>query len=121
MDIFSVASRHMEWLSARQAVIAGNIANVNTPGFKARDVSAPKPSEGAVELAATQPGHITTTSDDPSGFAVVLQQAGLDVPHSANTVKMEEELMKASEGGRQAAFDTSVMKTFHRLILASLK
>jgi flagellar basal-body rod protein FlgB len=121
MDIFSVASRHMAWLSARQAVIAGNIANVNTPGFKAREISALTPMAAAANLVVTHAGHITAAGDDPSGFAVVLQQAGRDVPHGENTVRLEEELMKASEGGRQAGFDTSVMKTFHRLVLASLK
>lgn len=121
MDIFSVASRHMEWLSARQAVIAGNIANVNTPGFRARDVAALAPADGGMDLAATRPGHITAAGDEAAGFAVVLQQAGKDVPHGANTVRLEDELMKASEGGRQASFDASVMKTFHRLLLASLK
>ena len=39
-DIFSLAERRMVWLDRRQATLAQNVANANTPGFRARD-SAP--------------------------------------------------------------------------------
>lgn len=32
-------SQHMRFLGERQAVLAGNLANIDTPGFRARDVS----------------------------------------------------------------------------------
>lgn len=38
IHLFELASRQAEWLSVRQATISGNVANANTPGFKARDV-----------------------------------------------------------------------------------
>lgn len=39
IHLFDLAFRRNEWLGAKQAAIAGNIANANTPGFKAqRDV-----------------------------------------------------------------------------------
>ena len=37
--LFSAVARHNQWLSVRQATIAGNVANANTKGFKALDVA----------------------------------------------------------------------------------
>lgn len=39
--LFQVAKAKMAYLGQRQATLAVNIANVDTPGFKARDVKAP--------------------------------------------------------------------------------
>ena len=36
--LFDLAARHTRWAAARQATIAGNIANANTPGYKALDI-----------------------------------------------------------------------------------
>lgn len=37
-EMFAILSKAMDGLSLRQHVIADNIANVDTPGFKAQDV-----------------------------------------------------------------------------------
>ena len=36
--LFELASSQARWLELRQSTIATNVANANTPGFKARDV-----------------------------------------------------------------------------------
>src|SRR4029078_11248580 len=66
MEIFNIVSRHNNWLAVRQTAVAGNIANANTPGFRAQDV---QPFEVAVEqarlaMAATQPGHLSSGPPD---------------------------------------------------------
>jgi flagellar basal-body rod protein FlgB len=60
--------------TSRQKVIAGNIANISTPGYQRRDVEfethfndaltlgGTRPLEGGV----TQPGHIPINASDPS-------------------------------------------------------
>ena len=40
-DLIGGIARNMKHLSERQRVISENIANSETPGFKARDVRAP--------------------------------------------------------------------------------
>ncbi len=37
VHLFDLVSRNNKWLSVRQTAVAGNIANANTPGFKAVD------------------------------------------------------------------------------------
>ena len=57
IHLFNVTSRANHWLTVRQSTIAENVANANTPGFKAQDV---KPFESVLEnmtlaMAATRP------------------------------------------------------------------
>lgn len=122
MFIFQLASQHAEWLAARQSLTAANIANADTPGYRARDVT---PFESLLDrmqlnLAITNINHQT---EPGSRFASIglEQEDGWDVTYSGNNVGLESELMKVSENGRMQALDSGVTKTFHRMILASLK
>jgi flagellar basal-body rod protein FlgB len=33
IQLFELTSKQAHWLTVRQSVVAGNIANVNTPGY----------------------------------------------------------------------------------------
>lgn len=120
--LFSLASQQNCWLSARQAAISGNVANANTPDYKALDV---EPFEAALtatrlSLAVTQPGHMT----DPNAGAPPLEVRQRDpwnILYSGNDVNLEQEMMMASEVNRAFSLNTSVEKTFHRLLIASSK
>ncbi|HPG88786.1 MAG TPA: flagellar basal body protein, partial [Hyphomicrobium sp.] len=69
MALFNLAMRQNEWLSQRQSVLANNIANANTPGFKARDIEKfDAVMDGMSSLAATNPSHFGG-SGSPSGSA----------------------------------------------------
>ncbi|RYF10860.1 MAG: hypothetical protein EOO77_20625, partial [Oxalobacteraceae bacterium] len=39
IGLFRLAEKRLNWVEQRQQVLAQNIANANTPNFKARDVS----------------------------------------------------------------------------------
>jgi flagellar basal-body rod protein FlgB len=120
MQLFNILSRHNQWLAVRQNAIAGNIANANTPAFRAQDV---QPFDTALEQArlavsATQPGHVT--SGPPGAPATELRRGDpWEVTHSGNNVSLEQELLKAGEVSRAYRLNTSVAKVFHRMILAS--
>ncbi len=120
MQLFNVISRHNQWLAVRQATIAGNIANSNTPGFRAQDV---QPFEMAVEqarlaMAATQPGHIA--SGPPHAPATELRrEAAWETSLSGNNVSLEQELLKAGEVNRAYRLNTSIAKVFHRMLMTA--
>jgi flagellar basal-body rod protein FlgB len=65
-DALKVSSQRME-------LLANNLANSDTPGFKARDIdfrealAAAGTSTSGAKLSATQPNHLTTDSADSSG------------------------------------------------------
>ncbi len=82
----------------RQELLASNIANADTPNYKARDIdfkaaldgALGKTQGGALALAQTAPGHLAAAGTNSFGAAVKFrdeQQASLD----GNTVSMDVE------------------------------
>lgn len=67
-----ILSHAMDIRLQRQEVLSGNLANVDTPGYQARDVAFEESLQGAV--AASDPGHQTNS---PSSFEF-LQATGRD-------------------------------------------
>ncbi len=57
IHLFDLAARQAQWLSVRQATVAGNVANANTPDFRARDVQpfADVLDKTQLTMAATSP------------------------------------------------------------------
>ena len=89
IHLFNVVSQHNRWLSARQVTIAGNVANANTPGYKAVDV---QPFEMAVDQArlamtATQPAHMTPP-DSAAAATGVRNEEPWEVTHTGNSVSL---------------------------------
>ncbi|MFE1600863.1 flagellar basal body rod protein FlgB [Methylobacterium sp. ID0610] len=94
----------MQWQQTRQKVLAENVANANTPGFKARDLRAPvfRPDGG---LAASRPAGIAVertspmhlAGSGPAGAAEERERTRFDVVPSGNAVSLEDEMMKAAD------------------------
>jgi flagellar basal-body rod protein FlgB len=120
VNFFSIASQQNRWLSVRQSVLAQNVANVNTPGYKALDV---EPFEAVlnstgIEMRQTQANHLSPTSGAGSD-ADTQEDAKWGVVHSGNSVSLEEQMLKSGEVSGAYARNTSVFKTFHRMLLTS--
>lgn len=120
--LFELASRHAEWLSTRQATIAGNIANADTPGFKAKDV---EPFTEVLEktqlaMATTASRHLavggtmTDATDVAEGDSWMIKESG-------NSVTLEAELLKSGQVDREFTLNTSIQKAFYRLLMTSVK
>ena len=122
IHLFDVTSRANHWLTVRQSTIAENVANANTPGFKAQDV---KPFESVLEtmslaVATTRPEHVSHAPGDHSRTEVRPEE-GVEILHSGNTISLEKEMAKAGEVNRSFALNTSFLKAFHRMLMASTK
>src|SRR5579862_3870097 len=71
IPLFEAITRRMAWLTDRQTVLAENVANANTPGYLEKDLKEPDfrgvlaraGGSSILQIAATQPGHITTKPD----------------------------------------------------------
>jgi flagellar basal-body rod protein FlgB len=122
IHLFDLASRQAEWLSVRQAAVSGNVANANTPAFKARDVEPFKDvlEQAQLTMAATNPKHLEI---DASAIAAAAlhKDAVTEQNHSKNTVSLEAEMVKSGEINRQFALNTSIVKAFHRMMLSAVK
>jgi len=121
--LFGLASRHAQWASVRQTAIAGNIANANTPGYKAVDTepfSAVLEKTGA-SMARTSAGHIEVPSATSSSTRTRAKGVDGDETVGGNTVSIEQEMLKADEVQRAFSLNTGIVRSFHRMILASVK
>ncbi|MBA3448737.1 MAG: flagellar basal body rod protein FlgB [Pseudaminobacter sp.] len=119
VNLFDLASQQSQWLAVRQSAIAGNVANVNTPGYGANDV---EPFENVLDktrvtLSATQSTHF----GGGGGFAVRQEEPSNAIMPSENTVVIEDELMKAGEVSRVFELNTAIVKAFHRMMMLSVK
>jgi flagellar basal-body rod protein FlgB len=98
-DIFALAESRMAWAGQRQAVLAQNIANANTPGYAARDVTPFKDVLAAQERAAAG---LSPAGAWPGGTADrTASESSLD----GNAVVLDEQLEKVAEtdGAHQLA------------------
>ena len=118
IGLLSTLKAKLGWLSQRQKIVAENVANASTPGFKARDLKpidfsksggalgADKaPSIGQVSLVATNHQHIapqTGAISAPKGEISPDSETTMD----GNAVVLEEEMLKMSESRMQ--FDAAI-------------
>ena len=85
--VLQLASQRTQWLSARESLIAGNVANANTPGYRATDLQpfAAVLDSTQVSMTTTNPAHITPTQDELTSARVVENDAS-DQTLSGNSV-----------------------------------
>ncbi|PZU93880.1 MAG: flagellar basal body rod protein FlgB [Chelatococcus sp.] len=122
VHLFDIAAKQAKWLAIRQNAVSQNIANANTPRYSAVDV---EPFEAVVQktaltLASTSPGHIAAAP----GETMTTKQRKTDswsVVHSGNSVSLEQEMLKAGDIQRRHALNTSLVKSFHRMLLTAVR
>lgn len=84
--------------AARQELIASNIANADTPNYKARDIDFASALQGAMAgkseklpMAATAPNHLAGATGENVMGAPVLYRKPLQPSADGNTVDMDVE------------------------------
>lgn len=103
-NIFGIHEEALKLRARRSEVLASNLANADTPGYKARDFDfaaiLSKEVQQPVRLAATNAGHIKGDQG-----VVAASQMGYRIPNQSsldgNTVEAERE---------QAAFSENTMR-----------
>jgi flagellar basal-body rod protein FlgB len=120
--LFDLASQRARWLGLRQGAVATNVANASTPGFKALDV---RPFEDVMartglDMSKTQAGHIRIEGSETRG-KVIQQRETWETSLSGNSINLEEQILRAGEVSRNFTLNSNLVRTFHRMMLASVK
>lgn len=120
--LFELASSQARYLELRQSTIATNVANANTPGFRARDVEPfDKVLDGTpVRLATTSPSHLQLSAVETDTRATAKKDSW-EVVHSGNSVSLEQEMIKGSDVNRDYSINAAIVRSFHRMVLSSAK
>jgi flagellar basal-body rod protein FlgB len=108
---FDLAQARLSWLGQRQTLLAGNIANANTPGYRAQDVapfSAVLARTSFVVLPAmTSPLHMLGTAL-PRTESTTAADASID----GNQVQLDRELMKVAQTDVGQALATNIVQSY---------
>jgi flagellar basal-body rod protein FlgB len=118
IPLFAMLKGRMGYLSARQRVIAENVANADTPGYTPRDIAVPNFDQalraagssgaaGAGGLARTNSAHLA----GPGGAAQASPYTPERSPDSetrldGNSVVLEEEMLKMAES--RMSYDAAI-------------
>jgi flagellar basal-body rod protein FlgB len=100
-----IAKVALDGLSLRQQAISRNLANIDTPGFKAQTVNFQKTLDRMVNednllpLKITDEAHLTTAVDE-TGFFLSLRPGG-SLRADENNVDVDVEMTDMSEAGIQ--------------------
>ena len=118
MNLAFAAARHA---ATRQDVIAQNIANADTPGFRARDTGrfddVYRDGSGA-PMRATRDGHLTGSGTE-DGSAWIRRSTGIISPNG-NSVSIEQEMVRSVEAQRDHSEALAIWRASLDLLRASL-
>ena len=122
LDIFRLAQGLALHASARQSAIATNVANADTPGYRAQDV-APfsetyRAKTDVTRMRNTRAGHVADAVAGRREFDAV-DAPGPSAPNG-NTVSLETEMMKAVEVRHSHEMALSVYRTSLDILRTSL-
>ncbi|WP_208541582.1 MULTISPECIES: flagellar basal body rod protein FlgB [Bartonella] len=122
VNLFDIANKQADWLTVRQKAIASNVANANTPGYKARDVQDfPTILQNqTISMAVTNVRHIDLTDNGMEARAIRSENV-MEITHSGNNVDLEEEMRKGGEVSRDMSLNTAIVKAFHRMMMVTVK
>jgi flagellar basal-body rod protein FlgB len=124
----------MDWIEARQKVLAQNIANADTPGYQPQDIAKPdfkmmldssasKLPMRSVGMAVTDPKHITSGGASAGGSNVKPknEKKPYETSPSGNAVVLEEQLLKMNENKTDHEFITNLYEKQVQMIKQSEK
>lgn len=108
LPLFSALKSKMHWHQTRQKVLAENVANADTPGFRPSDVRemrAPGEARLSPVVMRTSPLHIAGAGDSSKYDSRDAKR--FETTPSGNAVVLEDEMMKVAQN--QADYQMATM------------
>ena len=102
--ITSRMEQYLDLLSARQTLVASNVANIDTPGYRTRDI------DFQFELESQLAGNNPT----------VYEPAGLTVKNDGNNVSLDREARLLAENAMRFNLVSNLMKNELRMVKSAI-
>lgn len=119
-EIMQMAQQLARHAGTRQAIIARNVANADTPGYRAQDLgnfADTYRKGGTLALRTTRPGHIGAA--DTAFTARVRNVEGPTSPNG-NSVSLEEEMLRGASTLRDHDLALAVYRSAIGILRTSL-
>ncbi len=116
----ALAERRLAWLDTRTRVLAGNIANADTPGFRPSDVApfAQMISRNAAgRIAVTDARHI---GPQQGAAHARPDRAALERTPNGNAVALDEQALRLAETDQQHALAMGIHRKYLALFRTAL-
>jgi flagellar basal-body rod protein FlgB len=114
----------MSRLSQRQQIVASNIANIDTPGYKTKDISFHATMQ---ELLADNSGELRTENPEHNKGAIpvhpqvqAFEVLGLPSSPNQNNVDIDKEMLKMSETSFSYSLISQILRGKFRSIANSI-
>ena len=116
--LFDLLQSKLGWVESRQRVLAQNIANVDTPGYRPRDVAAFSAVLDQFDIAPvrTSPLHLAGLSETETGHAAAASERAPD----GNAVGLEDQLAKMADNESVQALTGNIWKTYMGMFMTAL-
>lgn len=111
---FNCTKNALDYLATRNRVLSSNVANVNTPGYKTREVSFKDVLDSKqnphLRLSRTNEKHFPADFEESSGIPVKYAYVNGDKNDGKNDVDLDKELLKVGEVQTNFAIFSQVLK-----------
>ncbi|MTH78917.1 FlgB family protein [Paracoccus aestuariivivens] len=104
----------------RQKLIAQNVANADTPGYRSRDLAGfadTYRSTPSTDLRTTRPGHVSGSGWGGSNRAV---DSGGELAPNGNSVSVEDEMIRIAQAKKEFDLSVAITRASLSLIRTSL-
>lgn len=100
LPLFGLLKAKLNYTSARAGVLAQNIANTDTPGYRARDVKEPDfknvlAQQQGLQMTATSPKHMGMQMG-AVGMQTIMRESTYELSPTGNNVVIEEEMQRVA-------------------------
>ncbi|PZX10069.1 FlgB family protein [Celeribacter halophilus] len=121
LEIFKMAGDMARHAVTRQEVIAKNIANADTPEYRAKDIAPfarTYEQASGTTMRATRAAHILAPKDAAMDYGV-FETSGTTSPNG-NTVSLETEMMKSSQVRHEHDLALAIYKSSMNILRTSI-
>lgn len=126
--VTDILFQQLNFRGERQKVISSNIANLDTPGYKTKELKFEDHMNklgNSLQLVKTHPGHMSLADDTLKSSMSVYEVKGLEEQNDGNNVNLDTQMSEMSKNGTMfQALQSSIKKDsawFKSVIDASSK
>lgn len=117
LALFQMAKNKLNFVAQRHKVLAENVANADTPNYRAKDLREPNFKKMALDAmdtspkpAVTHPGHIQASLPDRGPYREVTERKTFETSIDGNKVVLEEQIEKMASGRGQYTLALNLFK-----------
>ena len=126
LTLFQAVKKRMDWLAQRQEVLSQNIANADSPKYRAKDLKPYNFKEllrresAQLNMAATGEGHLPGRRKRIRDFSEANDKRPFETTPAGNSVVLEEQMAKVGETGASYKLATTLYRKHSGMLRMAL-